>query len=156
MDAVGLLWGESVHEVPLGAVGASTSNGVSGDASSSDDDDDGDDSGRPTSKRARRAAEKADEKRLRALERKRAKGAAADAPQSAEDFDRMIMAEPNNSYIWVQYMAFYLQVRGDGRLELWGENCERLLAIADIGCDCFVLLCRLAQWSKLERWLGVR
>ena len=29
-------------------------------------------------------------------------------PESAEDFDRLLLAHPNNSALWVQYMAFYL------------------------------------------------
>lgn len=29
---------------------------------------------------------------------------------SCDDFDRMVLANPNNSAIWMQYMAFHLQV----------------------------------------------
>jgi rRNA biogenesis protein RRP5 len=32
-------------------------------------------------------------------------------PQSADEFDRLIMASPDSSIVWVQYMAFHLQVR---------------------------------------------
>ncbi len=28
--------------------------------------------------------------------------------ESAEDFDRLLLATPNSSSLWVQYMAFYL------------------------------------------------
>lgn len=31
-------------------------------------------------------------------------------PQSADEFDRLIMASPDSSIVWVQYMAFHLQV----------------------------------------------
>jgi rRNA biogenesis protein RRP5 len=31
-------------------------------------------------------------------------------PQCADDFDRLVMASPDSSIIWVQYMAFHLQV----------------------------------------------
>lgn len=30
------------------------------------------------------------------------------SPESAQDFDRLLLATPNNSSLWVQYMAFYL------------------------------------------------
>nr|CAD7403211.1 unnamed protein product [Timema cristinae] len=30
-------------------------------------------------------------------------------PQSADDFDRLVLASPNNSTFWIQYMAFHLQ-----------------------------------------------
>ena len=30
------------------------------------------------------------------------------APESADDFDRLLVASPNSSALWVQYMAFYL------------------------------------------------
>ena len=29
-------------------------------------------------------------------------------PESAEDFDRLLLGSPNNSMLWIQYMAFYL------------------------------------------------
>ena len=29
-------------------------------------------------------------------------------PQSANDFERMLVGDPNSSYLWVQYMAHYL------------------------------------------------
>lgn len=30
------------------------------------------------------------------------------APESADDFDRLLISSPNNSALWTQYMAFYL------------------------------------------------
>ena len=29
-------------------------------------------------------------------------------PESAEDFDRLLIGSPNSSMLWIQYMAFYL------------------------------------------------
>ena len=29
-------------------------------------------------------------------------------PESADDFDRLLLTNPNSSALWVQYMAFYL------------------------------------------------
>ncbi len=31
------------------------------------------------------------------------------APQSKNDFERLLIAQPNASHLWVQYMAFHLQ-----------------------------------------------
>lgn len=30
-------------------------------------------------------------------------------PQSADDFDRLVLSNPNSSILWLQYMAFHLQ-----------------------------------------------
>lgn len=30
-------------------------------------------------------------------------------PEHADDFERMLIAQPNSSFLWVQYMAFHLQ-----------------------------------------------
>ena len=32
------------------------------------------------------------------------------APETIEDYERMLVAEPNNSLLWIKYMAFYLQI----------------------------------------------
>ena len=30
------------------------------------------------------------------------------APETPDDFDRLLVSRPNSSAVWVQYMAFYL------------------------------------------------
>lgn len=30
-------------------------------------------------------------------------------PETAEDFDRVVLSSPNNSVLWLQYMAYHLQ-----------------------------------------------
>ncbi len=32
------------------------------------------------------------------------------APESASDYDKLVLGNPNNSFLWVKYIAFYLQV----------------------------------------------
>jgi rRNA biogenesis protein RRP5 len=32
------------------------------------------------------------------------------APQSTSDFERMLLGTPNSSYLWIQFMAFQLQI----------------------------------------------
>ena len=31
------------------------------------------------------------------------------SPESADDFDRLVLSSPNSSILWLQYMAFHLQ-----------------------------------------------
>eukprot|EP00026_Physarum_polycephalum_P009670 Phypoly_transcript_09801.p1 GENE.Phypoly_transcript_09801~~Phypoly_transcript_09801.p1 ORF type:complete len:254 (+),score=30.03 Phypoly_transcript_09801:160-921(+) len=31
-------------------------------------------------------------------------------PKSSEDFDRLLLSSPNSSYLWIQYMAFYVDL----------------------------------------------
>ncbi len=59
------------------------------------------------SKRAKKAAREAVEERTRAKEEEALRN---DAPQTAEAFDRALMATPNSSMLWVKYIAFHLQV----------------------------------------------
>lgn len=47
------------------------------------------------------------------MQRTRAKEEEAlrnDAPQTAEAFDRALLAQPDSSMLWVKYIAFHLQV----------------------------------------------
>lgn len=30
-------------------------------------------------------------------------------PETCDDFERLLVAQPNSSFLWVQYIAFYLQ-----------------------------------------------
>ena len=64
--------------------------------------------GRRLTKRAKRAAKKAEEEAVRQTEQALAEGGGV--PTSADGFDRLLLGSPHNSYIWVQYAAFYLQV----------------------------------------------
>lgn len=32
-------------------------------------------------------------------------------PQSADHFDRLVLSNPNSSFIWIKYMACHLQVK---------------------------------------------
>ena len=59
------------------------------------------------SKRAKKAARVAEEQRVQAKEEEALKN---DAPQTAEAFDRQLLATPDNSLLWVKYIAFHLQV----------------------------------------------
>jgi len=46
-------------------------------------------------------------------------------PESAEDFERLVMGEPNSSMVWIQYMAFLISL---GEIEKARGIAERGLA----------------------------
>jgi rRNA biogenesis protein RRP5 len=49
-----------------------------------------------------------EEEHLRAVEQKLMDSETG--PQSADDFDRLVLSSPNSSLCWIKYMAFHLQV----------------------------------------------
>lgn len=48
-----------------------------------------------------------EEEKIRSLESAQVAG---EAPQSAEQFERALLASPDCSQLWIAYMAFHLQV----------------------------------------------
>lgn len=64
---------------------------------------------------------RADKKRLKAqreaeiaaAERARMAGPGAGA-ESASEYEQQLLAQPNNSYLWIKYMAFQLKLGGSG------------------------------------------
>jgi rRNA biogenesis protein RRP5 len=83
----------------------------SGIESGSDDDDDDDAKNTKTqhssaAKRAKKRARVEREEEIRAAERRRAAhGPAGAAPQAPQDFERLLLASPASSLLWVRYMA---------------------------------------------------
>lgn len=47
-------------------------------------------------------------------------------PQSPADFERLLMSEPNNSNLWIRYIAYYLQL---SEIDKAREICERAVKI---------------------------
>jgi rRNA biogenesis protein RRP5 len=62
---------------------------------------------------------RADKKRLKAqreaeiaaAERARLAGPGA-GPESAAEYEQQLLAQPNNSYLWIKYMAFQIKLGG--------------------------------------------
>ncbi|XP_075221764.1 ribosomal RNA Processing 5 isoform X2 [Lycorma delicatula] len=77
------------------------------DENDDDDDDDDEKHNRPKTSAEKKAAAKEAEKRLRQAEQQLLE--AETNPQSADHFERLTLAQPNNSLIWVKYMAYHLQ-----------------------------------------------
>jgi rRNA biogenesis protein RRP5 len=59
------------------------------------------------SKRAKKRAKKEAEE---AIARKELSLLHDESPQSADDFERLLLANPSSSYMWIKYMAFYIQM----------------------------------------------
>lgn len=76
--------------------------------SSSESDQTEDVSERKKTKRQKRAAKRKEEEEIY-----RAEQSLLDQnrqPESAQDFDRLLLANPNSSYLWVQYIAYQLHL----------------------------------------------
>jgi len=76
------------------------------DGESEDEDAEGDRIGR-----GKRVRQKATDQRNQEQEIRRRETALADGslvPESAEDFDRLLLAQPSSSLLWIRYMSFHL------------------------------------------------
>lgn len=60
------------------------------------------------SKRAKKRLKNEREAAIRAVEQKRLEG--DEAPDSAEDFEKLVHASPSSSFVWIKYMAFMLSL----------------------------------------------
>lgn len=75
--------------------------------------------------RAQKKREKeAHEEQIRQRELARVSDSAAQ-PESAEDFERLVMGQPDNSLLWIQYMAFLIAL---GEVDKARGTAERALA----------------------------
>nr|CAD7396097.1 unnamed protein product [Timema poppensis] len=52
-------------------------------------------------------------------------------PQSADDFDRLVLASPNNSTFWIQYMAFHLQATEIEKARAVAEKALKTIAFRE-------------------------
>lgn len=77
------------------------------DSSDDDDSDSSPDVKRKASAKERFEAARNEEARIHAIERSMADGDFI--PTNIDQFDRLVMGEPNDSRIWIQYMAFHVQ-----------------------------------------------
>ncbi|KAL4893466.1 hypothetical protein BDV59DRAFT_26030 [Aspergillus ambiguus] len=66
----------------------------------------------------------------------------ANGPQSVADYERLLLGEPDSSQLWLQYMAFQLEL---GEVEKTREIAERALRTITIGQDA----------EKLNIWVAL-
>jgi rRNA biogenesis protein RRP5 len=86
----------------------------SDDSDSDDDSDDNDEDDNQKSKshksRKRQAEKRREEREISRREMALADGTADENPETAGDFERLLAGDPNNSELWIRYMAFYLSL----------------------------------------------
>lgn len=63
-------------------------------------------------------------------------------PQSADDFDRLVLSSPNSSILWLQYMAFHLQA----------TEIEKARAVAERALK---TMCFREEQEKLNVWVAL-
>ncbi|KAM6391097.1 protein RRP5 homolog isoform 3-T3 [Pluvialis apricaria] len=63
-------------------------------------------------------------------------------PQSADDFDRLVLSSPNSSILWLQYMAFHLQA----------TEIEKARAVAERALK---TICFREEQEKLNIWVAL-
>ena len=84
-------------------------------------------------KRAKRAEERqslrAKEKAIEAHEREMAAGEGG--VHTAEDYERLLLGEPNSSYLWVQFMTFQLGLAEVERAREVGERALKTIRLTD-------------------------
>ena len=66
----------------------------------------------------------------------------AHGPQSSDDFERLLLGQPDSSYLWLQYMAFQLQL---SELAKAREIAERALQSIDMR----------EETEKMNVWIGL-
>ena len=68
-------------------------------------------------------------------------------PESSDDFERLTVASPNNSMLWVRYMAFYLRMadtdkaRSIAQRALKVINYRWVVRLRDLGMIWLILTC---------------
>ncbi|PWN27160.1 hypothetical protein BDZ90DRAFT_232714 [Jaminaea rosea] len=103
--------------------GAAQANADS-DSDSSDEDDEADGAAKSTATtkkpRVKRGA-------LRPLEDDLTADLANKAPESATDFERMLLSSPNSSYLWIQFMSFHLQLSEVAKARAVGRRALKVI-----------------------------
>jgi hypothetical protein len=88
----------------------------------------GRETGSAKTKRARRREREAEEAATRRAELAKLEDA---APGSVDDFERLVLASPSSSYVWIRYMAFLLSM---SEVEKARAVAERALKTIDYRC----------------------
>lgn len=132
-DDVGMINAPSKKTSGLGANGFDWSGNVNDDEeegirSGSDDEEDG--------------AQKKKKSRKPEIQVDRTGELDANGPQSVADYERLLLGEPDSSLLWLQYMAFQLEL---GEVDKAREVAERALRTITIGQDA----------EKLNIWVAL-
>jgi len=109
-DVLGdLQWDDSAPLVAVAPKSKGKAQAVESDASDSEAESDAEGAGKKSKLRSRQkeSARRKTEADIRNREAALADGTLV--PEQKDDFERMLIAQPNSSFLWVQYMAFHLQ-----------------------------------------------
>jgi rRNA biogenesis protein RRP5 len=111
-------WGESFKP----ATTSSSSKVVEEEESDDDSEDDSENEGKGKRTRSKDNKKRKEEELVRNKEEKLLSG--KNIPEKANDFERLLISQPNSSYLWIQYMAHHLESANiDGARSV----CERAL-----------------------------
>lgn len=76
-------------------------------------------------------------------ERQRAKG--DKAPETATDFEQLVMASPDSSFVWIKYIAFLIS---SGNIDNARATAERAIQTINYRWAQRALLCSMLNGSK--------
>lgn len=79
--------------------------------------------------RAKKRAKIEAEKEIQAREEALAKS--SDSPQTADDFERLIMAQPNASHVWIRYIAFRMSLAQFDKARAVAERALETIALTE-------------------------
>lgn len=88
-------------------------------------------------------------------------------PESADDFDRLVLSSPNSSILWLQYMAFHLQAteiekaravaeRALKTISFRSQLCPLALGMGLLGRDVSPQVAGLATYGSFPSWQADR
>merc|ERR1711937_1086826 len=109
---VGFSWGADALGKNAGMTNNENEDDSSDDSDSDSEDDDEAENEKSNSRKSRKrqAEKRREEQETSRRETALADGTADDNPETAGDFERLLASEPNNSELWIRYMAFHLSL----------------------------------------------
>ncbi|NXA26029.1 RRP5 protein, partial [Ibidorhyncha struthersii] len=132
--SMGFTWDEDVNAMDMSVLNQKE------DSSESDEEDEPKSKLKKQTKKEKELEKQKKEKELCKLE-----AALMDPgrqPQSADDFDRLVLSSPNSSILWLQYMAFHLQA----------TEIEKARAVAERALK---TICFREEQEKLNVWVAL-
>jgi ribosomal protein S1 len=93
------------------------------------DDEDADAGAQKKSREAKRAARERRQREIDLAERALMEDA---APTSTDDFERLCLRTPNNSLVWVQYMAYELELSNVGKARAIAERALKTISAREV------------------------
>ncbi|KAJ3327121.1 hypothetical protein HDU76_012346 [Blyttiomyces sp. JEL0837] len=96
-----------------------------------EDDDDAEAGDKSQSKRSRRAKKRARREEEERIAEKERELLDAQAPDTAEAFERLLMGSPNSSFLWIKFMAFHLQMAEIGKAREVAEKALKTISFRE-------------------------